>query len=157
MFSISEMILLFSLANSMSPAKIRAEDLVSFTEDVSEVVESHPEYNLFPNDKYGKFKTKKLLLVWTAFESGGRASALGDAGQACGRGQLHQHYWYGYSCQQILDDGKLGLQLTLRTMKDLSDRFHSVKIGLAAFAGGNQYKSIKVQKIALNRLKTAGL
>lgn len=155
MFSLTGIALwsLFELANSLAPAKIREEEVPSFVLDVSEVVESHPELNLFPKDKNGLYRTKKVSIVWNIFESGGRKGAVGDNGNACGVSQLHKHYWYGYSCAQILEDRKLGIYLGLRAMKELSVQFHSVRTGLAAFAGGNQYKSIRVQKIVTDRMR----
>lgn len=157
MFSLSGIALfsLFALANSLAPAKIREENVPLFVQDVSEVVESHPELNLFPKDKNGLQKTKKIVIVWDIFESGGQKGAIGDNGNACGVAQVHKHYWYGYSCSQILEDRKLGIYLGLRAMKELSVQFHSVRIGLAAFAGGNQYKSARVQKLVEDRMKVA--
>lgn len=101
-------------------------------------------------------RTARLLLVWAARESAGRADAVGDAGQACGVLQLHPVARGGATCAELRASRRLGLRRGLAWMRALSARCGSVVGGLRAYASGRCAGTERARLLVAARCALAG-
>lgn len=82
-------------------------------------------------------RTARLLVVWAARESAGRADAVGDQGRACGVLQLHEVARGGRTCADLRASRRVGLRAGLAWMRYTAERCGSVVAGLRAYASGS--------------------
>ena len=132
--------------------------------DVAEVAGSEPP--LFDGAD-GREKTARLLLAWSARESGGNVGALGDCApgkrtvatcRSFGRMQTNA-LWLStldLSPADVLEDGRLALRSGLAVMRTLRDRCGSVRAGLRAYASGSCAGTPRARALVVSRCAESG-
>jgi len=80
-----------------------------------------------------KRSTARLLFVWSYFESGWRAAALGDGGQSCGVMQTNKMW---SDCSAVRKDIRASYRTGLRIMRLAVARCGSLNAALGMYASG---------------------
>ena len=117
---------LFLLLASLSPSRIASADVPRVLEDVLDATRAED----------ATAADARLLAVWMALESGGRADALGDSGRSCGATQLGEVWRAGHSCAEVRADRVLAARLWLRALSSLRSSCGSTARALGAMSAG---------------------